>query len=84
MNDFLSKARAQRTVLKRTTRQALPSPVLYMEWLTGESRRKVLDVDGKEHLLTDLVVQSNYKLVTGAQAKELIAKHWPDSQSPAE
>lgn len=84
MNDFLSKARAQKSVLKRTRpSQELPSPVLYMEWLAGEARRKVLDTDGKEHVLSDLVVQSNYKLVTGAQAKELIAKHWPATNTSA-
>jgi hypothetical protein len=77
MNDFLTKARAMKSVLKRTRGRAeLPSPVLYMEWLSGEMKRRVLDTDGKEHLLPDAVVQSNYKLVTGGQAKELIAEHW--------
>ena len=84
MSDFLSKARTRRTVLKRTRDRAdLPSPVLYMEWLAGESKRRVLDTAGKEHLLTDNVVQSNYKLMTGAQAKELIEQHWPDALSSA-
>ena len=78
MNDFLSKARANRSVLKRTRGpNDLPTPVLYVEWLSGEMRRKVLDTTGKEHLLTDKVLQSSYKLVTGAQAKDLIAEHWP-------
>jgi ubiquinone biosynthesis protein Coq4 len=77
MNDFLQKARAMRSVLKRTRGSTdLPSPVLYVEWLSGEMKRKVLDVEGKEHFLPDAVVQSNYRLVTGSQAKDLIAEHW--------
>lgn len=78
MNDFLTKARARRSVLKRTSGPTdLPSPILYMEWLSGEAKRRVLDTAGKEHLLTDNVLQSNYKLVTGSQAKTLIDEHWP-------
>lgn len=77
MNDFLTKARARRSVLKRTRgRSDLPSPVLYMEWLSGEMKRRVIDVEGHEHLLADAVVQSYYRLVTGGQAKDLIAAHW--------
>lgn len=77
MNDFLNKARAMKTVLKKTrSRSDLPSPVLYMEWLSGEAKRRVIDTQGAEHMLADAVVQSNYKLVTGGQAKELIAEHW--------
>jgi hypothetical protein len=77
MNDFLNKARVLRSVLKRTRgRTDLPSPVLYIEWLAGEMKRRVLDKDGNEHVLADAVVQSHYKPVTGAQAKEPIAEHW--------
>lgn len=84
MNDFLSKARANRSVLKRTSGSAqLPSPVLYVEWLSGEMKRKVLDKEGKEHMLADKVLMSSYKLVTGAQAKDLIAEHWPKALEPA-
>jgi hypothetical protein len=72
MQDFLSKARARRSVMKKTRGPAsLPSPVLYMEWLSGEMK----------HLLLDATLQSNYKLLTGPQAKELLAKHWPQMQA---
>jgi len=82
MADILGKARAGRTVLKRTTTtqtsgQKLPALVLYMEWLAGESKRRVLDTEGNEHRIPDRMVESSYKRVTGAQAQELIEKHWP-------
>lgn len=58
-----------------------------MEWLAGEGKRRVLDTRGKEHLITDKVLQSNFKLATGADAKKLIAAHWPkveeEASSPA-
>lgn len=79
MQDYLSKARAHRSVFKKTRgRSDLPSPVLYLAWLSGDSKRRVLDTEGHEHDLQDGVLQSNYKLMTGAQAKELIAAHWAD------
>lgn len=79
MSDFFSRLRVRKSVLKRTTkRKELPEAVLYVEWLSGEARRKVLDAEGGEHLLTDDVVQSNYKLVSNAQAKKLIDAHWKD------
>ena len=75
--DFFSKLRIQKSVLKRTRkRDDLPREALYVEWLSGEGRRKVLDTRGKEHLITDKVLQSNYKLATGSDAKKLIATHW--------
>lgn len=80
MADILSKARAGRSVLKRTNAKQgneLPSMVLYMEWLAGESKRRVLDVEGKEHRIPDRIIESSYKLMTGAQAQEAIEKHWP-------
>jgi hypothetical protein len=77
MNDFLMKARAKRSVLKRTRGgSSFPSPILYLEWLSGVGKRRVMDTEGTEHELTDAVVQSNYKLIPGSQAKELIAEHW--------
>ncbi len=76
-NDILQKARIRRSVLKRTRpRTDLPDVVLYVEWLAGQGKRKVLDAEGKEHLLDDTVVQSQYRLVSGAEAKTLLAKHW--------
>ncbi len=80
MADILAKARAGRTVLKRTTSTQggdLPRLVLYMEWLAGENKRRVVDTEGKEHRLNDKIVESSYKLVTGGQAEELLAQHWP-------
>ncbi|MEZ0311711.1 MAG: hypothetical protein ACAI38_08045 [Myxococcota bacterium] len=80
MADILAKARAGRTVLKRTTSTQggeLPRLVLYMEWLAGENKRRVIDTEGKEHRLNDRIVESSYRLVTGGQAEELMAQHWP-------
>lgn len=77
ISDFFSRLRIRKSVLKRTTkRKELPEAVLYVEWLSGEARRRVLDAERKEHVLTDDVVQSNYKLVSNAVAKKLIESHW--------
>lgn len=76
-NDFLSKARPGRTVLQCTRPRAdLPNVVLYLEWLSGVSKRRVVDNKGQEHILADKILQSNYKLIPAAQADALIAKHW--------
>jgi hypothetical protein len=79
MADILGKARAGRTVLKRTnTQQAnMPKLVLYLEWLAGENKRRVLDTENKEHRIDDRTIESSYRLVTGNQAQELMEKHWP-------
>lgn len=80
MADILAKARAGRSVLKRTTATQgakLPTLVLYMEWLAGENKRRVLDTEGAEHRIPDRVIESSYRLLTGTQAQELIEKHWP-------
>jgi hypothetical protein len=66
--------------LKRTTSTQggeLPRLVLYVEWLAGENKRRVVDTEGKEHRLNDRIVESSYRLVTGGQAEELLAEHWP-------
>lgn len=77
--DFFDRLRVRKSVLKRTTkRKELPEAVLYVEWLSGEARRRLLDAERKEHVLADDVVQSNYKLVNNAQAKKLIASHWKE------
>ena len=79
MSDFFDRLRVRKSVLKRTTkRKELPEAVLYVEWLSGEARRRLLDVARNEHVLNDDVIQSNYKLVSNAQAKKLIASHWKD------
>lgn len=79
MNDFLSKVRAGRTVLKKTGGPAhLPSPVLYVEWLSGDNKRRVKDADGLAHDLSDKIVQSHYRTITKVQAKALLEAHWPD------
>lgn len=81
MNDFLSKVRAGRTVLKKTGGPAdLPSCVLYLEWLSGENKRRVKDPSGKTHDLSDKVVQSHYRTITKVQAKKLLTAHWPEIQ----
>ena len=85
VSDFFSKLRIQKSVLKRTRkRDDLPREALYIEWLAGEGKRKVLDTRGKEHLITDKVLQSNFKLATGADAKKLIATHWAPQDPPAD
>ena len=88
MKDTFSKLRPRRSVLKRTTKRPdLPAAVLYVEWLGGEMSRKVVDAEGKEHVLTDATMQSHYKLVSGPSAKELIEAHWAklaaEPQAPA-
>ena len=77
MNEFFDRLRMRRSVLKRTTKKKeLPEAVLYLEWLGGETSRKVMDPEGTEQVLTDHVLESNYKLVSNAEAKKLIAAHW--------
>ena len=88
MTDMLQKLRPRRTVLIRTTKKTdLPESVLYVEWLGGEMSRKVLDAEHKEHVLTDQILLSNYKISGGPEAETLIAKHWtqdqPKPQKPA-
>ena len=49
MSEFFDKARARRTVFKRTRkRDDLPPAVLYLEWLGSENKRRVLDAEGKD------------------------------------
>lgn len=77
MSDFLKALQARRSVLKRTKPKAdLPALALYMEALSGEMKRRVLDEQGGEHLITDKMIQSYYRVLPGSQAKELIAQHW--------
>ena len=80
VKDSLSKLRVFKSVLKRTrNREELPREALYVEWLAGEGKRKLLDTRGKEHIITDKLLQSNYRLATGSDAKKLIAAHWADA-----
>ncbi|MBI5511066.1 MAG: hypothetical protein HY903_20075 [Deltaproteobacteria bacterium] len=87
MADMLGKLRPRRTVLIRTTKKAdLPEAALYVEWLGGEMSRKVLDAEHKEHVVTDQILLSNYKIAGGPEAEKLIATHWkkdqPKKQAP--
>ena len=85
MQGFLDKIQTRRTVLKRTRSRAdLPVLVFYIEPVAGQPKRRVLDSDGQEHVIDDAVLQSQYKLVTGAQGKELIDKHWAKEKPPAQ
>ena len=78
VQSFLEKLRPFKTVLKRTSsRQEFRTELLYVEWLTGEGKRKLLDYGGGEHVLTDKELESNYKMATGGAAKKLIKEHWP-------
>ena len=81
---FLDRLQTKRTVLKRTKNRAeLPELVLYLETVAGQPKRRVLDTEGKEHLLDETILQSHYKLITWSQAKELLPKHWPQHVKPA-
>jgi hypothetical protein len=81
MVGMLEKLRPRRTVLIRTTNKAdLPESALYVEWLGGEMCRKLLDVAHKEHILTDQILLSNYKIAGGPEAEKLIAEHWKKDQ----
>lgn len=81
MTDILQKLRPRRTVLKRTTKKAeLPEAALYLEWLGGEMSRKVVDTAKKEHILSDQLLLSNYKIASSAEAEKLIAEHWKTEQ----
>ena len=77
---FLDKLRPYKTVLKRTSnKQDFAFELLYVEWLAGESKRKLLDRSGGEHTLADKDLLSHYKVATGSAAKKLIKEHWPDA-----
>lgn len=79
MSDFFTKLQARRTVLKRTTkRKDMPSEVLYVGMLQGQKARQVLDMEGNEHAIDDLSLQSNYKLEKGSKTKTLIETHWKE------
>ena len=85
LKDFFGKLRPYKSVLKRTRpRHELPTQLLYVDWLAGEGKRKLVDMQGAEHVLTDKVLQSNYKLSTGAAAKALIKEHWADANPNTE
>jgi len=84
IKDFFGKLRPYKTVLKRTRpRHELPTQLLYVDWLSGEGKRKLLDLEGNEHVITDKVLQSNYKMTTGASAKKLIQEHWASANPNA-
>jgi len=77
IQDFLGKLRPYKSVLQRTRpRHELPTQLLYVDWISGEGKRKLLDLEGNEHVITDKLLQSNYKLTTGASAKKLIKDNW--------
>ena len=81
MATMLEKMQIRRTVLKRTRPRAdLPALALYVETVAGQTKRKVLDTEGKEHVIDETLLQSQYKVVTGPQAKELIDQHWPKAK----
>jgi len=81
---MLDKMQTRRTVLKRTRPRAdLPALALYVESVAGQPKRRVLDTEGKEHVLEDTLLQSQYRLLTGPQAKELIDQHWPTAKDDA-
>jgi len=73
----------KRSVLKRTRNSSdLPALVLYVDMVAGQTKRRVVDSDGNEHVIDETVLQSHYKLVTWTQAKELLGKYWPKLAKP--
>ena len=82
--NFLEKLRPYKSVVRRTRPQKdLPEELLYADWLGGEGKRKLIDLQGNEHVLTDKVLQSNSKMATGSYAKKLIKEHWADANPNA-
>jgi len=81
---FLDKLRPYKTVLKRTSsKQELPFELLYVDWLAGEGKRKLVDRAGAEHTIADKALLSHYKVATGGAAKKLIKEHWPNANPHA-
>ena len=84
MKNFLEKLRANRTVLKRTKNiPGLPKLAIYVEWLSGQFKRRVIDELGQSYDIDDNIMQSAYKMVTGGQARVLIGKYWSALQQAA-
>jgi len=78
IQDPFAALRVKRSVLKRTRARAdLPPVVLYLGPLVGQMKRKVMTPEGAEQEITDKVLSSYYRLVTGPQGKELLSSHWP-------
>lgn len=78
---FLERLRPYKTVVQRTRpRPELPAQLLYTAWVVGEGKRKLLDLEGEEHLLPEKVLESNYKIATGSLAKKLIKEHWANAK----
>jgi len=81
MPGMLDKLRPRRTVLIRTTKKDdLPEAALYIEWMGGEMSRKLVDSHHKEHVVTDQVILSNFKIASGPEAEKLVAAHWKKDQ----
>ena len=74
---FFRNIRPRKSVLKRTRPRAdLPQYVLYLGELVGQNQRRVVGPTGEEKVLTDKIVESNYKLVSGPEAEALVQEHW--------
>jgi hypothetical protein len=74
---FFRNIRAKKSVLRRTRpRPELPQYVLYLGELVGQNQRRVVGPAGEEKILSDKVVESNYKLVSGPEAEDLVKAHW--------
>lgn len=85
MSQFFDRLRPRRTVLKRTKPAPdLPKLVLYAEWVQASAQRKVIDEEGKEHLIPDRTLESHYKQVGGGTAKSLIEAHWAEQKAKAQ
>ena len=81
LQGFFEKLRPYKTVLQRTRpRHELPVAALYVRTLVGEGKHQVLDAGSAEHLITDKLLESNYKMATGATAKKLIKEHWANAK----
>ena len=80
---LFQKMRVGRTVLKRTrANNEFPPFVLYTGALLSEHGRQLLDAHGKEHRLSDKIIESNYKIIGKSESKRLIAAHWSEDVAP--
>ena len=85
MKAFFDRLRARRTVLKRTRKRPdLPEAALYIEWIGGENKRRLMAPDGTEHVFADKLVESYYKIAGKADGTKLIEAHWSEEVAKAQ
>ena len=58
--------------------------MLYIEWLGGENKRRLMGPDGTEHVLADKLVESYYKIAGKHDGNKLIEAHWSEEVAKAQ